>query len=172
MLSKLNTNISMRMQHGCGGMPEKTVLLNKSLYGLKQAARAWHNLLVSTLRSKGFEEHPHELNIFRLPSLDSDTVKIIIAVRVDDMIVAGSDENCTWPRGVLSKLFAINNIEPLISYTRCAFGSDRDNGTVGVHQTVFIHGVAETISMTSPRSAPDYSANDLRAKTEEEQAGN
>lgn len=35
--SKVDTDVYVRMQHRCGDIPGKTVLLKKSLYGLEQA---------------------------------------------------------------------------------------------------------------------------------------
>lgn len=46
--SKPDTTVYM-MPHGCGDIPRKTVLLKKSLYELRQGARTWHDLPMSTL---------------------------------------------------------------------------------------------------------------------------
>ena len=52
--SDLEENVYMRLPQGCGKMSGKTVRLNKSLYGLKQASRQWHAHLTRCLLSLGF----------------------------------------------------------------------------------------------------------------------
>ena len=49
--SKLDTDVYMRTPDGCGELSGKVVLLNRSLYGLKQSARTWLDLLISTLQA-------------------------------------------------------------------------------------------------------------------------
>ena len=140
MQSELDTDVFMRMPQGCGDMSGETVILNKSLCGLKQAARTWHSLLVSTLRSIGFQQHPSEPCVLRLLDSKPNAAKIMIAVHVDDMIVAGSKSDCDWLRDSLSKVFPVNKLRPLNCYTGCASERDREYGTIKLHQTAFIDG--------------------------------
>ena len=114
--SKLDTDFYMQMPQRCGDLSGKVVLLNKSLYGLKQAARSWFDLLVSTLKSNGFEQCKSEPCVLRL--LDSNSkVRMILAVHVDDMIVAGNSEDCKWLHERLCKVFPVNDLGSLTWYT-------------------------------------------------------
>ena len=167
--SKLDTDIYMRMPEGCGDMSGKIVLLNKSLYGLKQAARSWHSLLVSTLRSLGFEQHPSEPCVLRLLDPKSNDTKVMIAVHVDDMIVAGNKLDCDWLRSALSEAFPVNNLGPLNWYTGCAFERNRRRGTIKIHQTAFIDSIINRFSVTTTRSTPADPNIVLRAKEAEEE---
>ena len=49
--SNLDEDVFMRLPRGCGEMSGKVVRLNRSLYGLKQASRSWHNHLLSHMKS-------------------------------------------------------------------------------------------------------------------------
>ena len=63
--SKLDTDVYMRMPRGCGDLSGKVVILNKSLYELKQAARTWHELLITTLKKNGPSSAPPTLAFSR-----------------------------------------------------------------------------------------------------------
>ena len=105
----------------------------------------------------------------RLLDPKSKTVKIMLAVHVDDMIVAGRKLSCEWLRIALSEKFPVNNLGPLNWYTGCAFERDRRNGTIKIHQTAFIDSMLERFSVPSSSSTHTDSNAVLRAKTEEEE---
>ena len=68
-------------------MSGKIVRLNRSLCGLKQAWRSWHNHLVTHMKSLGFEESPADACVMRLIELGS--VSIVTVVHVDDICSGG-----------------------------------------------------------------------------------
>ena len=87
---ELDEEIFMRLPPGCGDASGNVVLLNRSLYELKQARRA-NVLLGNTLKKQGFEQCLVDPCIFRL--MGDKGVKMILAVHVDDMIVVGRGED-------------------------------------------------------------------------------
>ena len=54
--STLDEEVYLRLPQGCGALSGKVVKLVRSLYGLKQASRTWHNHLVRAMRCLGFEQ--------------------------------------------------------------------------------------------------------------------
>ena len=90
--SKLDTDVSMRMPDACRELSGKVVLLNRSFYGLKQSARSWLDLLISTFQANGFEQSMSEPCLLRLKDPESNKIRLILAAHVDDMIVAGTAE--------------------------------------------------------------------------------
>ncbi|KHJ32940.1 putative mitosis protein dim1 [Erysiphe necator] len=68
----------------------KYVRILKSLYGLKQAAAVWYNLLRSFLVENGFHPLPTDPSIF---INRSNTAQVSIGVFVDDLLIAGGNEN-------------------------------------------------------------------------------
>jgi transposase InsO family protein len=62
--------------------------LNKALYGLRQAPRAWNAKLDDSLKSLGFQRCPQEHALYRRNDEDSF---LLIGVYVDDLIITGSD---------------------------------------------------------------------------------
>ena len=133
----------MQMPQGCSDLSGKIVLLNKSLYGLKQATRSWFDLLVSTLKSIGFEQCKSEPCVLRLFDSKSKKVRMILAVHVDDMVVAGNSKDCKWLHERLCKVFPVNNLGPLTWYTGCAFERSSDSKSIKIVQTAFIDKIIE-----------------------------
>ena len=84
----LKEDIFMRLPPGCGELSGKIVRLLKCQYGLKQASREWHMLLVNWLVEEiGFEQCKAEPCIFRL--MVKDEVSLMVGVHMDDNIVSG-----------------------------------------------------------------------------------
>ena len=59
--SDLDEVVFIRLPLGCGALSGKGVRLRHSLYGLKQASRAWHYDLVRGMKALGFENARHVL---------------------------------------------------------------------------------------------------------------
>ena len=70
------------------GHPKYVGKLCKSLYGLKQASRAWHDMIAEYLVSVEFcKAHAdHSLYIH-----ESDTRIVVITIYVDDLIIVGNN---------------------------------------------------------------------------------
>ena len=85
--SNLDEGVFMRLSLGCGEMSGKVVRLNLNLYGLKQASRSWHNLLVSHMKSLGFEQSLADACVMRF--VESGTVSIVTVPHVDDIFAVG-----------------------------------------------------------------------------------
>ena len=64
--------------------------------------------------------------------------QLIMAVHVDDMVVAGKADDCSALCDFLNKSFPTNNLGELKQYTGCAFRRNRDLGTLKITQTACI----------------------------------
>ncbi|KAF2354003.1 Reverse transcriptase RNA-dependent DNA polymerase [Trinorchestia longiramus] len=92
--------------------------LKKSLYGLKQSGRNWNNLLHQFLVEQNFVQLLSDTSIY---VRESDSGKVIIIVRVDDLILASS--NAVVLREVkrfLSNKFKMKDLGPI----SCFLGSE------------------------------------------------
>jgi hypothetical protein len=71
------------------GSNGKVLKLNKALYGLRQAPRAWNEKLDSELLKLGFVKNPLEHAVYRR----TDKLGyLLVGVYVDDLIITGSSE--------------------------------------------------------------------------------
>lgn len=72
------------------GKKDKVYKLNKTLYGLRQAPRAWNNKLNKILMELQFERCSKEPSVYRKEVCGN---LLIIAVYVDDLFVTGTNLN-------------------------------------------------------------------------------
>lgn len=104
-----NKNIACKAEAMLQDLREnKICLLNKSLYGLKQAGRSWHQKLEKTLKQIGAVPCVSDTCVFRLDQ--GEDVAFIITY-VDDLIIISSNEKMINELNTkLSKEFEINNL--------------------------------------------------------------
>uniref|UniRef100_A0ACD5Z920 Uncharacterized protein n=1 Tax=Avena sativa TaxID=4498 RepID=A0ACD5Z920_AVESA len=69
------------------GQDNKVLKLNKALYGLRQAPRAWNVKLHKTLTDLGFEQCPQEHAVYKR---NTEKESLLVGVYVDDLIVTGT----------------------------------------------------------------------------------
>jgi hypothetical protein len=69
------------------GQESKVLKLQKALYGLRQAPRAWNTKLHKTLTELGFEQCPQEHAVYKR---NSEKESLLVGVYVDDLIVTGT----------------------------------------------------------------------------------
>ena len=72
-------------------MSDKIVRLNRSLYVLQQSERQWAGLLVETVVEYSMEQCRTDPCVFRM--VVDGKVGLIMAVHVDVIVIAGSDEH-------------------------------------------------------------------------------
>src|SRR5258705_2376547 len=90
------------------GAEQKVFRLPKSIYGLKQSARAWNGTASETLARIGFQQGNADQCLFSRKECNGDTTYVLIYV---DDLVFGSTEEVTQQVGLqLDKFFEIKNL--------------------------------------------------------------
>ena len=87
---ELNEEVYMKAPEGLSNTSKKVCLLQKSLYGLKQASRQWFAKLTTALQSQGFSQSKNDYSLFLKNHLHSFTA---VAVYVDDILITGNDQS-------------------------------------------------------------------------------
>ena len=119
----LEEEMYMRLPPGCGELSGKVVKLLKCQYGIKQAGREWHLLLVMWLVEKiGMEQCKAEPCVFR--KIIKNEVSLMDGVPVDDIIVSGEQVLCDEFFSQLKRRFPVKYLGELKMYTGCAFERD------------------------------------------------
>jgi hypothetical protein len=71
------------------GKEGKVLRLRKTLYGLRQAPRAWNAKLDSTLKGMGFRQSPHEVAIYRRGNGGNT---LLVGAYVDDLVITDTKD--------------------------------------------------------------------------------
>ncbi|UYV60237.1 hypothetical protein LAZ67_1000515 [Cordylochernes scorpioides] len=89
--------------------PRRVCKLKKAIYGLKQAGKTWHAKLDSVLKEMGLEQMKTDNCVY----IKREGV-LLVAIYVDDMIVAAEEENTLICfKESMKKLFKINDLGAL-----------------------------------------------------------
>ncbi|CAI7778965.1 unnamed protein product [Closterium sp. NIES-53] len=101
LYAPVGAEIFVELPHGSNTDPNQVRQLEKSLYGIKQAPRLWHQHLHARLVRIGFLQLPHDQGMYRLTK---GTDYILLIVYVDDLLYIGStDDITTWFEGELQQ---------------------------------------------------------------------
>ena len=99
--------------------------LNKSIYGLKQAAKSWNDKLNSTLLSLGFTQAKADTCLF---FKNTQKGKIYLISYVDDLLIASKDEDLIFQTGQnLGKHFQLTSLGKIKNYLRIQIEQDEDD---------------------------------------------
>ena len=134
--------------------------LLKCQYGLKQAGREWHMLLVNWLVEEiGLEQCKAEPCVFRL--MVKDEVSLTIGVHVDDIIVSGGKNACDKFFTKLMDRFPVKNQGELKMYTGCAFVRDWESGVLEVNQAAYAENLVAQYGISATSNIPGSPGVDL-----------
>ena len=141
-----------RMSQGCGALSGKVVKLGRSLYGLKQASRPWHNHLVRGMRSLGFEQCAADACVMCL--VENGVVSMVVVVHVDDLFSIGRKSRCDQFGRDLNQFVHITNLGELRLYAGCRFSRDFDSGTIAIPQQTVPEDMVEKFGVTCTKETP------------------
>ena len=126
--------------------------LNKSLYGLKQSGRNWHNLLHQYLQDMDFEQSSADPCVF-IKHIENDV--IILLVWVDYIIIASSSKEFMDDfKQKLSNRFNMKDLGELSSFLAIEF--ERTNETITMSQSRYLKDVVSRFGFDQckPRTTP------------------
>jgi hypothetical protein len=94
----------------------KVLRLRKTLYGLRQAPRAWNAKLDSMLKGMGFGQSPHEAVIYRRGNGGNT---LLVGVYVDDLVITGTkDAEVAAFKEEMNAIFQMSDLGLLSFYLR------------------------------------------------------
>ena len=160
---KLKEDVYMRQapgfeRFGQGG--ERLVChLLSSLYGLKQAAYDWYELLRDVLTRLGFLRCDADYAVFIYDTIDRAGTRTvcIIAWHVDDGLAAANQHVfLDWVKKQIGERFGIADLGPVVKYLGIQFERGRATRELWMHQSEYItylldeHGMLDCNPVTLP----------------------
>uniref|UniRef100_A0A803NSQ7 Uncharacterized protein n=1 Tax=Cannabis sativa TaxID=3483 RepID=A0A803NSQ7_CANSA len=132
------------------GKEDYVCKLNKSLYGLRQAPRAWFEKLKNTLSSWKFKNSKADTSLF---FYKTDTVIILVLIYVDDIIVTGNDSKRVKQFiDELNKRFTLKDLGPLHFFL--GIEVYRDETGIYLTQTRYIEELLRRTNFTNLKICP------------------
>lgn len=164
----LNEEVYMKQPEGfiVKGKEQLVCKLKKSIYGLKQSPRCWNFCLDSQLLGMGLQKSQSDPCIYN----NSEGEKLIVAVYVDDLIIAGKSSNeIMRVKQSLSSAFKMKDLGKLKEFLGVSVVQKEDTGDVWLGQPSYTDKILETYNMSNckPISTPVDPAAVLTKKTEE-----
>lgn len=124
--------------------------LKKSLYGLKQAARVWNSTIHQVFVENNFKQSQIDKCLY-IKHLDSNSCYIII--HVDDILIAGSDEDTVNQiRDKLSSKFQIKDLGQIKYFLGIQIKQD-SNGDYFINQESYIDKIVIESKLSDAKSS-------------------
>ena len=136
---------------------------------ISQSGRQWAQSFVETVVEYGMEQCKSDLCVFCM--VVDGKVKLIMAVRIDDIVIAGSDETYTGFHAALATKFPKNNLGELTCDTECDFKCDSQLGTLENTPKAVIESMLNRFGVNSSSDIPAIPGTELDAKEEDEFGG-
>jgi hypothetical protein len=172
---KLNEEVYMKQPEGFEQKtPDWVLRLWKSIYGLKQAGRVWHETLHKVLVGMGFRRITCEHSVWVYGRGDE---RVIIPVYVDDMTIAAkSRDRVDKIIQELKKHFKLRELGPTSWLLGVEVKQDLNQGTVTLSQRQYCldilerFGMSDCDSVVSPMDPGVKLSKDQSPKTHSEAA--
>jgi hypothetical protein len=124
--------------------------LKKSLYGLKQASRAWYAKMDSYLLSQNFVRCKYDPNVYMLRTIDS---LLILVLYVDDILITGSlTSSISMVKWILHDRFLMMDMGPLHYFLGLEISQDASG--IKISQAKYAQDLMERFHMTDCKSSP------------------
>jgi hypothetical protein len=147
---RLTEDIYMRQPPGFAaeGQANKVCKLKKSLYGLKQAARAWNEAIDKRLKEVGLIQSCFD------PCLYFDSGRtLFVLIYVDDLVIASEDEGLVDKvASALQEKFEISCLGNIKHYLGMQIERD-DHGDFWINQTTYINEIVRGAGLMEAKNS-------------------
>ena len=127
--------------------------LKKAIYGLKQAASAWHKTLQKSLTGAGFQTSSAEPCLYMFGPQDE---RVFVLVYVDDCLLFGPTQAVAAVKRLIASLFDVKDVGPATYFLGLQIKRERDARTLWLGQQRYVNDVLERFGMAEckPRVSP------------------
>jgi len=143
-------------------LPNTAWLLNKALYGLRDAGRHWWTKLAKSLHKMGLSQSSIDPCVFS--KHEGKKLVGLVVIHVDDIIYTGTPKFCKDMHANLKKTFIMSHSEKNhFIYNGIEIKSSKEKGTAEINQQTYV-----TENMNIPlRSSADTDESERRKELQE-----
>ena len=168
----LDEAVYMRLPVSCGDMSGEVVLLQRAVYGLREAGRQWSLRLsrVLVVQKIGLEQSKAAPCVFR--KVVDGEVTLIVCVNVDDLAVTAKNKN-TFDDiyAQLKYKFSVNDMGDLSWYLGCALERGKMEDVMKMTQTAIVDSLVDRLDIQYETQTPASVELDLGPKIIHEKGG-
>jgi hypothetical protein len=141
LYGNIDAEVYMEQPRGCNDGTGRVCKLQKALYGLKQAPRIWYQTLADYLKTLGFEPLDADMSVFHREDM-------IIAVYVDDLLIAGPNINSiNEVKRLLGEKFHMEDMKACSYYLGMKITRNRANRTIKLSQTGYLEKIIKDFNL-------------------------
>jgi hypothetical protein len=146
-------NVYLKTPPGYEQSADELFQLKKCLYGLKQAARKWHQKICKVLTKCGLRQTEADKCVFTAYN-KRDELVASVAIHVDDILITGTEKMRAAIKEALKKVFKIKDLGQLSWYLGVKFDWTKDQ--VILSQEAYTEGILKKHRMerANPRRTP------------------
>jgi hypothetical protein len=146
---RIDKDIYMRMPDGYGPAGGLICKLKRSIYGLRQAPRAWNKRLAQDLRFAGYNPLINVESVFR--SIVHGVVMYLIIYVDDILVLTESMKEMLTVKKQLSKMYAVKDLGEAEYFLGVKI--ERESSTVKLAQASYVKSVLDRFGMLECRPA-------------------
>lgn len=129
---------------------DKVILLNKAIYGLKQAPKAWNDRFNSFMVNLKFKRSKSDYCLY---NYFDRSLKCYLLIYVDDILIACSDENFLNDlKTKLIKTFKMNKLSDQYNFLGIRIERDIKNKIITIDQTLAIEKIVKRFNVENCRN--------------------
>lgn len=122
----------------------QVVRLQKSLYGLKQASRAWNKKFDDEVKKLGFTQLKSDCCVYR-----SSTKQLGMVLYVDDILIIGEKEsNINWIKNQLGRLFQMKDMKEIKHFLGMDISRNFQKQTLEISQVGYTEKILKRFGMS------------------------
>ena len=140
--------------------PYNCLKLNRALYGLKQSPRAWYEDIQKALHSRNFKCMQNENCLFFKHTIHS---LIIIALYVDDLIIAGATTDVNEVKHFLNSRYIMKDLGQVHHILGCEVIRDSNTNTLFLTQRRYILSTVKRFLNTTDLHKVGLNASPMEA---------
>jgi hypothetical protein len=146
---ELKDETYMRLPDSYAPNDGSVCMLKRSIYGLRQAPRAWHTKLTADLATLGYTSFQDAESIFWR---DKDNIKVFLLIYVDDILLLVSPHDAVkYVKEEIASLYTIKDLGEANYFLGIKL--DRNsNGTLRLSKTNYIENILERFNMTASKT--------------------